>query len=302
MMAKAGKTPNRKLSLNEFRATVTNMVKEAVAQAIVREGPFDALYASVKDLPAFKAWVFRKYFGPANKDKRWFDPNVTVDNVLDALVKPRSPISPRGAMEVWKAMPLIQKGLSAADAEKDLDTVAGMVGATDAGEEHDKYTKGDKTLKAMSKQLGDVTPAMVNKIFAGGAEKFKKLTGGISPEDMSDEDLVALGAQIDKAREETAVDFAKLLKASRGNTKKFLDALVKAQILTPGELGFLTDEEVGALTMLAGRTEDEIRGALLADINHDDNVFKTFQNAVSKRVFPPGKRGRPPGSKNKPRA
>lgn len=286
-----------KVNAAQFRSTLKNLVNEEVAR-VLKEGPFDKLYASVRDLPAFKKWLYTTYFGPSRSGERWYDPNVTVDNVLDQLVKPKSPISPKGAVEVWKHMPAIKKGLSAADADKDLDTVAALVG----GDEGEKYTKGDATLKAMSKSLGGVTPTMVNKIFAGGAEKIKKLTGGVNPEDMGDEDLAALSQRIDVARQETAVDFAKLLKASRGNTKKFLDGLVKSQVLTAGELGLLTDEEVGALTMLAGKPENEIQAALLADIDEDDNVFKTFQNAVAKRVFPAGKRGRPKGSKNKPRA
>lgn len=283
------------MKMNQFRSTVVGMVKEEIKRAL-NEGPFDRMFAGVRDLPAFKAWLFRSYFGPKNKGKRWFDPSVTPDNVLGMLTKPNSPISPRGAVEVWKNMPAIKKGLSAADADRDLDAVADLQGG---GHEGEKYTKGDATLKAMSRELGDVTPTMVNKIFGGGAEKIKKLTGGMNPEDMGDEELAVLSSKIDAARRETAKDFAKLLRASRGNTKKFLDALVKSQVVTAGELGLLTDEEVGALTMLAGKPENEIQQALLADIDQDDNVFKTFQNAVSKRVFPPGKRGRPKGSKNR---
>jgi hypothetical protein len=54
------------------------------------------------------------------------------------------------------------------------------------------------------------------------------------------------------------------------------------------------ETEVEGLMMLAKKSVEQIRNVLLADIERDDNIFKSFQTAVSRKVFPPPKKGRPP--------
>lgn len=329
----------KKITIEQFRQTLLNMVKEAMQQEqsittseqsigdneVPEEIPVPGKFgqmpvgrktvplpgekaphtkrkslaqmlAGIKNPKGFKEWLLRVYFkNPKNQGKPYFDPTLTPDTVLGALSKPTTPLSLVSAMKLWSIMPGLRKDLSADTADADLDTVDTMVHGAEAG----KYKTGDAGLKAIGQQIGKVTPTMVNKHIGSATKKIQKFTGGTSLEDMDADQIEGLMTQIDIARDQVAKDFAKLLKASKGNTRKFLIGLQKSGIIGKDELGLLSDNEVGALTMLAGKEEPEIAAILRADIERDNNVFKTFQNAVSKRVFPGGKRGRPSGSKNK---
>jgi hypothetical protein len=178
------------------------------------------------------------------------------------------------------------------DADAELDMVGNYLSRDKNESSIPNYNKGEATLHEMSDELGNITATMVNKIFTSAAEKLRLLTGGTSPEDMEDEALTKLLARIDQAREEAAKVYAVALKGHQGNIQAFLDAEVKAQHMTGTERESVTSLEIQFLTALAEMEPEEIIRALLADIEEDDNIFKTFQNAASKRVFP-RRAGRP---------
>jgi hypothetical protein len=248
-----------------------------------------------ENLKALAAWALQTYFGEKSRGQRWFCEGLTEETVLNEFTKSCSPISPVHLVELWKAIPGIQKGLRAIDAEKDIDMVAAYLGRDKSEPQIPNYNKGDATLHEMSAELGTITATMVNKIFTGGAEKLRTLTGGASPEDLEDDVLTEIMEKIDRSRALAADIFAKSLLAHAGNIPAFLDSELKVHHLTRTEREAVGEDEIQCLLALSELTHEEIVRALLVDIEEDENLFKTFQNAASKLIHP-RRSGRPKGS------
>lgn len=287
----------KKTPVKALRNRIATLVKEEVQRALKEElNPlFDKISKSDKD--EFKAWIMRQYFDPAKHgDKVWFDDSVTADNVLDYISSAEGsrlfPSSPKNLVGLWKSKQFLQGRLGAA-----VDDLEGPDPDAEPGEEKAKYQTGDVSLKDIGKELGGVTPTMINKLATSGMGKFAKLTQGVHPEDLDDEDLEGFLRKIKAARQEAAVEFADRLHAATTVTD-FLQSLAKGQILTPTDLKIIAPEELEGLEILKGKPKENVALILLQDIEDEDNLFKTFQSLVSKKVFPPGKRGRPKKKKD----
>lgn len=251
-----------------------------------------------EQLPALADWAFKTYFGTNNAGKRWYVNGMTPEVVLNEFCRPMTPISPIHLVALWRDAPGIRKGLGAIDADREIEAVMAYLGKGDSTG-IPAYTKGEATLGEISDGLGNITPTMVNKIFASGAQKMRELTGGLSPEDMDDDDLSDLLDRIEVCRQETAVEFLQDLRTHKGNIAAFIEAQIKCSNMTRTESEMITLDEIQCLGVLCELTDKEIVATLLADIDdEDDNLFKTFQNAVSKKMFP-RRTGRPRGVKNK---
>lgn len=287
----------KKTPVQMLRQRISQIVKEEVQRALKEDvNPvFNKVPRSQKD--EFSAWIMRQYFDPAkHSDKVWFDPSVTAANVLDYLSSAEGsrlfPNSPRNLVNLWKLKLDLGNKLGTTADEDDAASV-------DQGEEEEKakYQTGDVSLKDIGQELGGVTPTMINKLASAGMEKFAKLTGGKHPEDLDDEELESFLKAIKDARVEAASEFASKLKAAK-SVNAFLQGLAKEQVLTPTDLKIISPEELEGLQILKGKPSENITLILLQDIEDDDNLFKTFQSLVSKKVFPPGKRGRPKKKKD----
>lgn len=253
-----------------------------------------------EEVEAMAAWALRVYFNPDNTGKVWYRDGVTLDTVLDEFTLVDSPISPMALLEVWLALPSLQRAIGALT-EEDLDTVATYLHRDQGDSGVPKYTQGDVTLKDMALSLGGITGTMVNKIFISGAEKLKRLTGGVSPVDMEPEAFDAMIEFVDEKQNKAASDFAMALLAHGGDIPKFLDYQVKLLNLTEIERASVTTDEVQGLSVISGMTHAEIMDILLTDLEDTNNLFLTFQNAASKAVFP-RRSGRPKGSGKKQQA
>lgn len=251
-----------------------------------------------EQLPELAEWAFKTYFGENNAGKRWFVPNVKVEEVLNEFVRPLTPISPIHLIALWRDSASIRRGLGAIEADREIEAVAAYLGKA-SNPPSPTYTKGDATLHEVSDALGNITPTMVNKIFSSGAQKMRLLTGGVSPEDMADDDLSDLLDRIEICRQETAVEYTQSLRFHGGNIGAFLESQIKASNMTRTEREMITTDEAQCLSVLCELTDEEIIRTLLADIDdEEENIFKSFQNAVSKKMFP-RRTGRPRGTKNK---
>lgn len=288
----------KKTPVNALRDRISTLVKEEIHRALKEE--MNPLFNKVpkSQREEFAAWIMRQYFDPTkHKEKSWFDPSVTQDNVLEYISSTRGsklfPNSPRNLVNLWK----IKQDLGAKLGTTVADLEAPEEPEPEPEEEKAKYQTGDVSLKDIGKELGGVTPTMINKLATSGAEKFSKLTGGKHPEDLDDEELEGFLRKIQQARVEGAEQFADLLLAAP-SVSKFLEGLAKAQILTPTDLKIISPEEVDGLDILRGKDKERIMLILLQDIEDDDNLFKSYQSLVSKKVFPPGKRGRPKKKKD----
>lgn len=287
----------KKTPVKALRNRIAELVKEEVQRALKEE--MNPLFNKIpkSQMEEFKAWIMRQYFDPTkHSDKVWYDESVTADNVLDYISSSEGsrlfPSTPKNLVGLWKNKSFLQGRLGAA--ADDLD-------ASDSDDEPEEekaqYQTGDVSLKDIGKELGGVTPTMINKLQTSGMGKFAKLTGGVHPEDLDDEVLEDFLRKIKTAREEGAIEFAERLKAADSVTD-FLKSLAKSQILTPTDLKIITPEELEGLEILKDKPEENIMLILMQDIEDDDNLFKTYQSLVSKKVFPPGKRGRPKKKKD----
>lgn len=250
------------------------------------------------DLTRMAQWIVRRYFREEDAKKPWYKPGVTEETALMELLEPSFPLTPLQASDMWRLLPVIGAGLGKDDLDEELEAVRVYLGRDKLAVNIPKYNKGDSTLAEMAEELGDITPTMVNKVFINGARKLRELTGGVSPEDMNERDLESLLIRIDETREEAAIEFASALKACNGDIQAFLDGQLKAHHLSKTERISVTRDEIQFLGILSTLDIFEIENALLADLEEEDNLFRTFQNAASKKLFP-NRAGRPKGSKAK---
>jgi hypothetical protein len=250
------------------------------------------------DLDGISAWALRVYFNPSNKGKRWYKEGLTQETVLHEFTLPDSPISPEAMVEVWTAMPGLQAAIGRID-EGDLDAVADYLNRSKEEEtESPRYTKGDRTLKDMAGSLGGITGTMVNKIFVSGTGKLQRLTGGVPLDDMEPEDLHEMFLNIEKAQETAANEFAVSLLSFDGNIHEFIKSQIACLNLTAIEAASLTENEFVGLKILSEMNLGRVVDILLKDLELSENLFRTFQNAASKKIFP-RRSGRPKGSGKK---
>jgi hypothetical protein len=281
--------PTKKTAIKDFRQRLTQIVHEELQLALKED--VNVHLKRVRDKDKFVAWIMRQYFNPEKHGKQiWYNPSVNEDNVLEYIskIKNHFPLSPKEVADLWRLKKSLSSSMNVID--KELEEIP--------DEEEEKpekgtYQTGEVSLKDIGQELGGLTPTMINKLAASGMEKIRKLSGGTAPWDMESDQWEALLAAIKSARSDTATEYAEALKGSAGNIRGFLQSLAKQQILTPSDLNLIRDEEVEGLAILYTKPAEQIRNILLQDIEGDNNIFKSFQSAVSKKIFPPGKRGRP---------
>ncbi len=245
---------------------------------------------NVYNKPRFKEWIMRAWFNPSkHSQKSWFDATVTTTNVVEHLSNNLKvfPYTVQQLVEIWNIIPVIQHGLGVS---KEDD------GESTQEEENESaiYKKGEKTLSEIGAEIGHVSATMIKKIGDGAEIKLNTLYKNKCPSDNSSiDDEISLNKSIDNAQLETSTKFAKILKDSNGDMEIFFSSLVKEQIITSNEIDLISGREKTGLSMLCGMESDIIEDILLEDIGHENNRFKTFQNAVSKTIYPNKKRGRP---------
>lgn len=284
---------SKKVNAQQFQERIRQIVKEEVMSAVLKE-QMSPYLDSIRDKKQLSAWLMRQYFNPSKHSKKiWFDPSVTEENVLNHISSTERkgvfPLSAKELAELWKLKKSLGQSLGKlSDAELSQGEAKPVKKVED---EKTKYQTGDVTLRDVGQELGGLTPTMINKLSDTGMEKFKKLLGGKDSEDFAGQ-TKNLMQKISQAREEVAKDFAVALK-SAPSVESFLADLVKAQTLTVKELELIEPEEKEGLDILREREPEAIAAILAQDIEDVDNLFKTFQSAVSKKMLPYGKRGRP---------
>lgn len=286
----------KKMDIQNLRNRIKDIVKEEVARCLKED--IDPAFKRVpkSQKKEFVAWVMRQYFDPNKHSKKiWFDPDVTKDNVLEYISSGKGlklfPNSNRNLVSMWKLK---------LDLGSKLGTIDDDFGDDEKEEEEEKKTKyqtGDVSLKDIGKELGGVTPTLVNKLETSAMQKLSKLTGGKHPSDLNAEELEAFLTKVKTARQEGAEEFADLLLASK-NIEEFIKALAKKQVLAPTDVKLMKPEEIEGLEILKSMSKDRIVTILKQDIEESNNLFDSYQSYVSKKVFPPGKRGRPSKKKD----
>jgi len=287
----------------QLQKRIRTIVKEEVRAAILLEdiSPWFKKLGNRKT--AFTAWVMRQYFNPEkHSGKVWFDDSVTQDNVLEYVTKMGKagvfPQSPKSLYELFKLKGSLQKSMGDLEKSGELDAVSDYID-DEAEQEEEKatYHTGEVSLRDIGKELGGITPTMVNKLVGTGMDKFRALTQGQGLDNINGDALESFLKKIQGARVAAADEFMQKLAAS-SSIGEFLKGLQKSQILSPTDLRLVTKSEMDGLRMLKDKDPELAKQMLLQDIQDDNNLFKSYQAMVSKKVFPPKKRGRPRKNKD----
>lgn len=235
---------------------------------------------SPKQISELKSWTMRVYFNENNRDKPWFVEDVTTQNVLEQFLTPKAPITPQSLVEVWKAIPMIKKGLGSLES-KGTDAVADYLSHSDKST---KYTQGDVTLRELGKELGGITATMVNKLSDSAFEKIKSLFGNMSFDSADVSQSVKIEEKIERAKNAAAKEFSKALIKAKENPEQL--RFVLSDFLSTNEIKLVDKNEWDALVILTEYDQERIEIILLEDYESDDNIFKTFQSIVSRKIFP----------------
>lgn len=293
-----------KKGVKPLQERIRTIVKEEVRAAILAEDVSPWFKKLGRRQSDFAAWLMRQYFNPEkHSDKVWYDDEVTKDNVLDYVTQMSStgifPQSPKSLYELYKLKGQLQSSMGRLDKSGELDAISDYLDDEEDEEEEEQkttYQTGEVSLKDIGQELGGITATMVNKLAASGMDKFRALApGGL--EKMDGDELEAFLRKVNEARKEAAEDFVKRLTAS-SSAEEFIKGLKKSQILSPTDLRLISKAELDGLRMLQQREPELSKQMLMQDIQDDDNLFKSYQAMVSKKVFPPKKRGRPKKKKD----
>jgi len=284
-----------KKSVMELRKRIRTMVKEEVIVALRED--INPLFRKIRNKKAFSAWIMRQFFNSQkHANKVWYDPSVNEDNVLEKVSELSSeglfPTTPKALTGTWKMKAQLSKSMGEMDREEKKAAKDAAKDAIDSDENRVKYKTGEATLKDIGAELGGVTATMVNKIGSKAMEDFKKLNFGKRPGALSPVEKEDQEQKIDNARTDAADEFVDLLHAA-SSVEDFLDTLKRNRVLSTMDLKIIKPEEVDGLDILKFKNPDRAKLILMQDIEEDDNLFKTYQSSVYRKVFPAGKRGRP---------
>jgi len=163
-----------------------------------------------------------------------------------------------------------------------------------------KYQTGDSTLREIGKQLGNLTPTMVGRLFLNAEFKVKSLTSNKSMSKLSSDEEEGLYGHVQHCRKEAACEYIKLFREVNGDIYNFIMKLKKLQYITDGDIKIIKEEEIEQLAkiksiLLDKRLNDKIiRQYLFDDLDRKEgNILKLYQCMVSRMAFPNMKRGRP---------
>jgi hypothetical protein len=166
-----------------------------------------------------------------------------------------------------------------------------------------KYQIGEVSLKNIGKEIGNITPTMVNRLFNSAHEKVKSLTFFKPIKLLSQEEDELLEDTISSYREEAAKEYIKIFREVNFDIYDFIMQLKKLQYITDSELKLINSEEIESMLNLkllfldsqlnVEESDTEVKKLLKEDLENKNNVFKLYQSMVSRVAFPEKKRGRP---------
>lgn len=238
------------------------------------------LFERLRDKKELSEWLMRYYFSDKRKDTAWYNPDVTVDNVLAYVSDVRSgfPSSPFEVCDDW----YIKKSLKG-----DLDLIDDEPKPVKVKKEA-IYNTGDVSLKEIGDELHGITAMMAQKIETSAWDKFRLMTGATR------EGLDAAMELINQAHIDVANQFVEHLRAANNSVQNFLEIIKKNYQISPGEmLDIKTNPELKMISYMFNQADEDIIDYLRGDIDRDNNRMKSFQTMVSKHLYPSKKRGRP---------
>lgn len=289
------------VNMSELRSKIQKMIKEEKAMLVKEAKPeaFQKLFNRLepKEKLGIAKWIKSKY-------AKYIPPTVKETEVLDFLAKNpgKLPISPVELISMYKAMPMLKRGLDRLS-DEDIEATGAALQTPDRTGVA-PYEKGETTLAGIAGKLGGVSAVAIKKIEDAAKEKLRKLgpAAALAISNTDPDKLADIAAEFedkfDEVADQAAEKYISLLKASKGDVDKFLQALKSVGIVaSDGEIALLKDAELIAIGRLAELVqeggEEKAKQLLIRDINRPegDNIVKTFQNTIAKIFNPPGKRG-----------
>jgi hypothetical protein len=262
-----------------FRATVRGMIKEELG-SIMTEA-VNRAFMKVGNKPAFKAWIMRQWFDPAkHKDRPWFKPQITADNVLEYISTAKSfPYSALQMVDMWGTSQHLKKYSSILPSDKEeVDAPSDSSDSEDSGPE--RFTGGAASLK----QVADVfnqTPPAIKK--AQDVALARLRSDGESFEDIL--------ARLDSVLPSVAKFYAGAL-AGETSTDDFLATLAAKGVLPAKDMGeILAPQELKILDGMVGKSAEAVAEDLMSGTWEK---LGSFQMLLSKVMHPQKKRGRKP--------
>lgn len=268
-----------------IKTTLQKIIKEEYKYLREEHMVFDKMSpARKKDL---SAWLIRQYFDSAkNATSAWYDPSVNEKNVLDYISDAgnKFPLSPIQVEDFFRNMKSLQGMVKSKQVSDDLDRM-------DDDEDGDstpkvKYQTSDNAkLADVGAALGGVTKTTVNNIENSAFAKLQSLMG-VSPDDMTPEQEVALEKKMDRASLMAAKKFIDTLESVNGSVGKFLMALRNDRLISKTEMTQISDEEIEAIIDIAQMSPKEAYQYLKTDLeNPNGNIVKSFQGIYSRILF-----------------
>ena len=288
-----------KLNVNEFKATVSGMIREEVARfrgmVLVTEASGEA----------FGKWVLRHYGK--------YLPGTLAPEQVEGWMEDKEnakvlPLTPTQLHAMYRLKGQLQKSFRSPGVNMELDRAFPPAKVPASGETRNRI-KGELEYEDMASSLGG-SAETARKAVERAVAKVSNFAMKTREGKYTEKDFYIDPEDFGIVVEEAAEKYVKLLKASleiaRGDVESldgfsvedFFDGLnefvLKAASIPLEEI---TDAERVAVQLLADLVEngqeDEAERLLMKDLlSPNDNVIKTFQNVVARIVFPET-RGRP---------
>lgn len=238
-----------------------------------------------KERKQMAEYAVRHYFSDANKTAPWYREGVTEENVLEEIEKPSSPISSYALAELWRESSTLQRSFQRQKPEPSQQLVEDYLNREKGEPKRLSYENWEVTINSLRSQFGNITRAMIGKIALKALDKAKYLLGGVNIIEMSPEEEIVLMEKIQNGKVSAARWYAATLWDYAGKIGHFLKLLRKMKIISKTEFELITEDEFQTLSVLAYLKPEEIQAFLLDDIEDDNNILKTYQNTVSRRLY-----------------
>lgn len=147
------------------------------------------------------------------------------------------------------------------------------------------YQTGEVSYDYIASKLGKSHTAASNFVFSA-QQKIKRLTHDTNLAEMPEEQVVDVVSYIFNKRKEASQYFVEFLHDHVENSiVEFFDLLNQQNYISYNQIETLSEREIESLIGLRTYNDKEYsKQVLIDDIEHEDNLFKSFQYFISRIV------------------
>lgn len=245
--------------------------------------------SKIKNKKKLCSWLIRQYFDESkHSDASWYDPNINEQNVLEYVSNASNnfPLTPRKILDMFRCMELFKTD-PAVFKTPEIKRASAPLKTQSKPNKKLQYQKGEVLLSDIGKELGGLSNTMITRLSDSGVQKFRTLTNNTMISDMDSKQFNKMNEFIVDCRIYAALGYADALKKSKlSNIKDIFANLKSAKLITANDIKQVDDSEKQEILALQKLDQGDIVQALLKDISKDNNIFKSYQVAVSRKAFP----------------